>query len=432
MPLGRLVDAIGSFRAGGARVRDWSVFAVESRRLSLGTRDRETGGPHAPLDLAESFAARFLLVWGDGRVSTGEVDRSEIGDGAREALARALAAAYDDPDAAVVHRPVDVPRVEVHDAAMARVALGDAGPYAGRLERIRGCVAAHGIRTWSGSMTATESRSRIVTSAGLDAEAVATAGYWGVTFDGELGDGFHGRADEPAEAFEARLERLADRVERLRVPGREAPAGVRPVLLHPNVVESFVLRIVLDNLDGAAVAHGESHFRQEQFGSRTPVLREDLTLRVDPLEPLRAGSYRFTPEGVPAARCAFVQHGRLGTPILSLKYARRLKRAPTAVVNHYDTLHLEGSEPVSYAEALRLADGGLYVLHVLGVHTLDPASGDFSLSTPQALAIEDGSLGGRVRTTMAGNLFETLRSEELRLVRFEGYPTPGLLFPCRL
>lgn len=432
MPLGRLLDAIRSFGEGGVSVRDWSVFGAETRWLSLGTRDRETGGPHAPLELAESFGARFLLVWDDGRVSTGEVDRSEIGDGARDAIARAFAAAHDDPDAAEVHGPMQAPVVEIHDPAVARVAMGDAGPHAARLARVRRCVADHGFRTWSGSMTASESRSRIVTSAGLDADVIATGAYWGVTFDGELGDGFHGRADEPEDAFEARLERLADRVGRLRQAAPRAPSGLRPVLLHPNVVESFVLRIVLDNLDGAAVAHGESHFREEQFGSSAPVLREDLTLRVDPLEPLRAGSYRFTREGVPATRCTFVEGGRLATPLLNLKYARRLKRAPTAVVSAYDTLHLEGPEPVAFAEALGLAEGGLLVLHVLGVHTLDPTSGDFSLSAPQALAIEGGGLGGRVRATLSGNLFESLRSEALRLVRFEGYTTPGLLFHCRL
>lgn len=432
MPLGRLLDAIRSFREGGRSVRDWSVSGVETRRLSLGTRDRETGGPHSPLDLAESFGARFLLVWDDGRVSTGEVDRSEIGDGAREAVARALAAARDDPDAAQVQGPMRAPGVELHDPAVARIAMGDAAPHARRLARIRRCVADHGFRTWSGSMTASESRSRIVTSAGLDAEVVSTGAYWGVTFEGELGDGFHGRADEPEEAFEARLERLADRVVRLKLTAPRAPSGLRPVLLHPNVVESFVLRIVIDNLDGAAVAHGESHFREAQFGSSAPVLREDIALRVDPLEPLRAGSYRFTREGVPAARCALVERGRLATPILDLKYARRLKRAPTAVVSAYDTLHLEGPEPLSFAEALGLAGGGLLALHVLGVHTLDPTSGDFSLSAPQALAIEGGELGGRVRATLSGNLFESLRSEALRLVRFEGYTTPGVLIPCRL
>ena len=432
MPLQRLLDSIAGFRAGGARVRDWSVYAAETRRLTLGTRDRETGGPHAPLSLSKSFGAQFLLVWDDGRVSPGEIDRSEIRSGIDAALARARLAAYDDPDAAQVLGPAAVPEVALHDPGAARIASGEAGPIAARLARIRDRVAEHGFRTWSGSMGAAEARARLVTSAGLDADVIATSWVWNATFDGELGDGFRGRAEEPLQEFDARLWRLASLVSRLGNPAARAPSGLRPVILHPHVVESFVLAILLDNLDGASVAHGESHFRPAQFGSTEPALREDLTLRLDPLEPLRAGSYRFTREGVPAAPCVFVRRGRLLTPVLNLKYARRLRREPTAVPYEFDTLHLEGPAPLPLPEALSEADGGVLVLSVLGVHTQDATSGDFSLAAPQALSIEKAQLGGRVRPTLSGNLFDSLRSDAMRLVRFEGFTTPGLLFECRL
>jgi PmbA protein len=281
-------------------------------------------------------------------------------------------------------------------------------------------------------MGASESRARVVTSAGLDVAVAATSWAWSASFNGELGDGFRGRAEDPLHDFDARLRRLEDLVSRLGRPAARAPSGLRPVILHPHVVESFVLSLLLGNLDGASVAHGESHFRASQFGSENPVLREDLTLRVDPLEPLKAGSYRFTTEGVPAMACAFVEKGKLVTPVLDLKYARRLGLRPTASPREYDTLHLEGPDPLPLEDALLEADGGALVLHVLGVHAQDATSGDFSLSAPQALAIEKGRLGGRVRATLSGNLFVALRSEALRLVRFEGYPTPGLVMECRL
>ena len=59
------------------------------------------------------------------------------------------------------------------------------------------------------------------------------------------------------------------------------------------------------------MAHGEGHFRREQFGSDRPVLREDLGLHINPLVPLKSGSYRYTTEGVPAAPCTFLERGRL-------------------------------------------------------------------------------------------------------------------------
>jgi PmbA protein len=203
------------------------------------------------------------------------------------------------------------------------------------------------------------------------------------------------------------------------------------VLLAPRVVEAYVLGTLLENLNGPTVAHGEGHFRREEFGSGHAVLREDLGLRLDPLEPLRRGSYRFTSEGVPAAPCVFVERGRLLRPLLDLKYARRLGLAPTPLPLGLDTLHLEGRESLTLPEAMLAADGGVLVLAVLGVHTQDNGSGDFSLAAPQALAIRGGAVGGRLRGTLSGNLFRVLVDDAMRLVAFEDEHTPGLLVRCR-
>jgi PmbA protein len=147
---------------------------------------------------------------------------------------------------------------------------------------------------------------------------------------------------------------------------------------------------------------------------------------------LKAGSYRFTAEGVPAAPCSFIAGGRLVQPILNVKYAGRLGMPPTPVPFAMDTLHLEGAATLTSEEAFRKAAGGAMVLSVLGVHTQDASSGDFSLSAPQTLRLGARGPLGRLKATISGNLFRMLRSEELHLVRFEGEHTPGLLIRCRM
>jgi PmbA protein len=127
-----------------------------------------------------------------------------------------------------------------------------------------------------------------------------------------------------------------------------------------------------------------------------------------------------------------VEAGRLRTPLLDLKHARRLGLTPTANPAAMDTLFLEGEASIDYDDALRSAAGGAMVLSVLGVHTQDFTSGDFSLSAPQTLAIGPSGLEGRLRATISGNVFELLRAPELALVRFPGEHTPGLLLHCRL
>lgn len=429
--LDRLLDALGAYGNGGAKIRAWSVFVTESTRLGLGTKDMQSGNAHTPLNLTVSCGARYLFVWDDGLVSRGYFERRQIEKDIDDALAQSRLAAYEDPDAATVLGPAEMPEVRLHDTEISAMTRGEIGRIAGRQKEIRDLVRSRRFRTWSGSIGVSEGRSRLVTSEGLDAVGAGTGHSWHVMFHGELGDGFSARSLEDDEAFRARLLRLAEMVELLGQPAEAMPPGTHPVLLHPNVVESYVLGTLLENLGGAKIAHGEGQFRREQFDRSEQVLREDITLRLDPLEPLKAGSYRFTGEGVPASPCTYIEHGRLRRPILDVKYANRLGMAPTPVPIALDTLHLEGTGTLSEPDAYRAAAGGALVLSVLGVHTQDSASGDFSLSAPQTLRIGKRGPDGRMRGTLSGNLFEILRSEELRLVHYPGEHTPGMLVRCR-
>lgn len=430
MPLEVLLQALRSARVGGFSVRDYSVYCSESRRLSLGIKDRETGNAQAPLSVSESCGASYRLIWDDGLVSRGSLERRQITDDPREALVQARSAAYDDPDAAHVLGPAAIPQVRLHDAGVARMAGGAADPLAPRLERIRECTVEQA--TWSASFSAAESRSRLVTSAGLEAETRGTSFGWHVTLDGEIGDGFSARAAEPEGSFLSRLQRLTDLARLLTRPARPMTGGVRPLILHPRVVREYALATLLHHLEGSTVDHGEGCFARERFGAAEPAFREDLALAIDPRRPLKSGSYAFTVEGVPAQRTALIERGRLVQPVLDLKYSRRLGLPPTALPYAADTLQFEGPPVLELSPALQRAEGGALVLAVLGAHTQDSASGDFSLSAPQVLRIGPDGLEGRLRATISGNLFDALRDDGLRFVHFEGEEIPGMLLECRI
>jgi PmbA protein len=428
---GPLIDALRDDRPGGRRITAWSLYVSEFRRAAIGTKDRETGHPHAPMTLARGLSGRYKLVWDDGRVSRGTMERRAIEREPAPLLLSARAAAYDDPDGTDILGPAVFPDVESADPATESVASGAIATFAPRLAAIRQIVGTRGIRTWSGSIQAASAHSRVVTSAGLDVTVPGTSASWSVSFDGEIGAGLSARRFEPETEFEARVERLAGLALALRQRAQPRPAGLVPVVLHPDVVEDYVLGVLLHNLDGAQVAHATSAFRRDQFGSTAAVLREDLTLRHDPLLPMAAGTYRFTQEGLPARRCSFIEKGRLVTPLLDLKYGRRLGLPATPAPSAMDTLFFEGDGSLGDAAAIAEAAGGVLVLSVLGVHTQDFSSGDFSLSAPQSLALGASGIEGRIKGTISGNLFEILRAPETALVRFAGEHTPGLLCRCR-
>jgi PmbA protein len=427
----RLERAARSAIVDGHRLRDWSMYCTASRRFRIGTKDGRTAGAHAPASITERAAARYLLVWDDGRVSRGAFERDQIVGDTDAALRDARTAAIEDPDAAHVLGPASFPDVKLCADAVVELASGLVPRRAATpLIELARTARFHRASSWSGSIGASVVTTRLLTSAGLDVCGLGTSYGWGASLGGRASDGFASRSLDLQESIRARLDRLGDRFDALGETAEPPPRRCQPIVLHPRVVESFVLPALFHHLAGSSVHHGESAFSPDDFGSDRVALRGDLTLRVDPLVALRSGSYRFSSEGVPASRFTFVDRGRLISPVLDVKYSRRMGRPPTPLPVAWDAVVLEGP-PVLDEDAAR-ASSEATVFSVLGVHTQDFASGDFSLSAPLVLRHRPGGASGRIRGTLAGNLFDVLRSDDLALVRFVGESTPGLRATCRL
>jgi len=430
--IARLLEELHGAEVQGRKIRDWSLYSSESNSLSLGIKDEQAGNAHTPLSLAQGGGVRYLFVWDDGKVSRGHFERRQCQGDPLEALGHARNAAYRDDDAAQVAGPAEIPEVALFDESTADMAGGETGRFAPRLQAIRECVRREQLRTWSGSFSAAAATVRLITSAGLDVCGTGTSTGWHVTFNGEVGDGFGARRPDSDEDYLERLQRLVRLVKQLDRDATPVQPGVHTVILHPRVVQGYALDTLWTHLDGSTVDHGEGRFARADFGSDRALLRSDISLRLDPLQPFLSGSYRFSGEGVPAARCSFVESGRLIQPVLGLKFARRLKLPPTPIPYASDVLDFGTPTRLDMSAALRRAEGGALVLSALGIHTQDSSNGDFSLSAPQTLSIADGDFAGRMRATISGNLFDLLNDESTAFVDFEGERIPGMLIACRL
>ena len=276
-------------------------------------------------------------------------------------------------------------------------------------------------------------RRRIVTSAGLDVTERATND-----------DGWHVTLRRRDRRRPLRARAIEDEPLRrrgwtaliaARAPAPAARARPRrtacvPVLLHPNVVEEYVLGTLLDNLDGASVAHGEGAFRREQFGSGRPVLREDLALRLDPLMPLRAGVLSVHGRGRSrAAPARSSSAAASASRSLDLKYARRLglpadARFPTP----WTRVVFEGARTALAAGGTGLP-AALLVLRVLGVHTQDPPAATSRCPRRRACARARRALGSPRARHDLGQPVRSCRRERHCFRGVRGRDTPGLLRP---
>jgi PmbA protein len=151
----------------------------------------------------------------------------------------------------------------------------------------------------------------------------------------------------------------------------------------------------------------------EKIGSGSLSIVDDGTI------PWRTGSSSWDGEGVPSSRTVLMDRGVVSSYLYDLKYARRFKAKPTGNASRspgslpgvgFSNLHLLPGER-KIKDILSDNVGGILVSELMGVHTIDPVSGDFSLGIKGAL-IEGGGVPGRAVAgmTIAGNLVTLLEN----------------------
>ncbi|MEB3329446.1 MAG: metallopeptidase TldD-related protein [Candidatus Sericytochromatia bacterium] len=385
----------------------WRLTVDAGTSVEVGLKDGNLGGPYDAPNGVTGLRGEAYVRWADGLVSRGVVDRTT--PEALDADLRAWRqAAYRDPWAPEVVGPSGLPQVPLWDAGAAAWVAGDTGPMFEILGQLAAELPAYGAERVSGSVTAVEASRTIVTSRGFAHSARSTSVAAWAEVDGRASDGVSARRRPGPEELAGVIRRVGEHGRALQretalVPGRQT------VVLWPSAAEAMWSRYVIGNLDGQRVLHGGGAFTLAQFGAEVAPFHPSLSFGLDPLRPLSTGSYVVSAEGVPARACSFIERGRLVTPLLDLKHARRAELPPTPWPRGASSWVLPA--PTGDLEALiGTVERGLLVFQLLGLHTQDAASGRFSLTVSQGLVIERGRLLGRAKAIVAGNFLEALQS----------------------
>ncbi|MCZ7573072.1 MAG: metallopeptidase TldD-related protein [Ardenticatenaceae bacterium] len=417
-----LAAAIATFPG----VADWRLTWSDSAGTSLGIKDNHIGSVYAPLAYGDGRSGSYLLQWDDRRLSRGGVDGSTLAH-LDEVLGAAREAAYHDPDAAIFLGPDTFADLPSFDLATERLLREQVDELVDLLRLVIAPRANHTISTVSGHVGAGAGQSGVMTSRGLNVRDAGTSVGWSAGYDRLVGDGDSSRSPfNPAEVA-ARLGELVALWESLQQPPTvPLRTGPQMVLFSPGVAGSLAGHYLWGNLSGSKVFHGQSAFTLADFEQKAQRFRSDISLRVDPLRPMTSGSFTFTSEGLPAAPETYIENGRLVMPTLNLKYARKLGWRPTTPPGGPRTVFFDDGAPLSLDEGRVAAH--ILVLDLLGLHTQDSTTGQFSLSAPTCLLLTtDGHGSGRMKIGLSGNYFELLNDPATRFVRFPHKDTPGLL-----
>ena len=190
------------------------------------------------------------------------------------------------------------------------------------------------------------------------------------------------------------------------------PAGRYPVVLHPEVTVDL-LGIIAGMLSGEEVLRQRSLFAGRLGQAIASPL---LTLVDDGRLPGGLGSEPWDGEGLPTRRNVLIEGGELRTFLHTLRSAAETGVAPTASAGRgpasnpsATTFNLFPVAGEHEPEALfRLAGEAVLITEIMGLHTVDPVSGDLSVGA-SGLRIRAGQVAEPVdKLTFAGNLRDFL------------------------
>ncbi|MDD4159349.1 MAG: TldD/PmbA family protein [Synergistaceae bacterium] len=257
------------------------------------------------------------------------------------------------------------------------------------------------------------------TSTGLNGWERGSSASCGVTViasDGKNtemgGHGLESRRLDELDIRKVALEAVDKTVRALG--GRPIKTGPYTIVIEP---ETAVLLIdVIGDLFCAPEIHKGRSMMADRLG--TKVASSCVTLIDDGRIPWKAGTGSWDAEGVPTGRTLLIEDGNARSYLYNLQYAfkdgvvstgnacRGMSSLPD--VGTSNLLLQAGSEtPVSIISAVK---SGFYLTEMMGLHTIDPVSGDFSVGA-KGLLIENGVITSPVSgVTIASNLMDFLNN----------------------
>jgi PmbA protein len=196
--------------------------------------------------------------------------------------------------------------------------------------------------------------------------------------------------------------------------GQEIQTGTYDIVLSPGALAHLLEATVIPALSGRSVHTGRSFFAGK-LGEQ--VMNPKFSLIDDPFDPRGIGNCTWDGEGTPVTRTPFVQDGILTSFAYDLKTAYRYEQNPTG---HAVRSGMAGAPGIGHHNLILsgneidvMADDAIYIHDLIGAHTANPMSGDFSVELSSPFHIRGGNLDTPIKTGMlSGNVFDLLQSGE--------------------
>jgi len=407
------------------QIKGWYFGLNEQLSVKAAMKNSELGGVYGAPKAEEAIRGKLCILWQDGKRTIAALDSSVL-DHFDQFVPLWRRSAYEDPQSAPIYKAAHYPEVKLFDPQVDQWVHQGPQELLHLLREYRAGLEARGIKKVDASVSASTFDQVICNSEGLMIENQATSFSTYVYGDAIYGKSYLKRGMITPGEKQYFIDHTAD-VVRLVSGQRSIAGGHMKVLLAPSVTEALLHYYLLGNLGGRQVYHRKSAFSFENFVEKSAVIREDMTLELNTLVDYAQGSYISTYEGVPGGYLKIIAAGRLQSPLLDLKYGALMGMAPTPMAAGRGNLKFSSEKMMSWEALIGEMDQGIIVYDILGLHTQDITSGNYSLTAPNCVWVQNGELKMGCKAVIRGNFFESLRNPTTRIGGVPGEEGPCLL-----
>ncbi len=282
---------------------------------------------------------------------------------------------------------------------------------------LEGCRTINGAEPVSGGVACVCGTGFVINSQGLELMETATLMQASMETIAKAGDVATGSEFFNSRSFQPSLEavgKAAAVMARTSLAGTKAESGTYDVLLKPLAVAELLESTILSAFEADNVQKGRSSLKG-RLGEM--ISSEGLNVHDDGLLAGGLDSSAFDGEGSPSRRTVLIEKGILKGFLYDSYTAGKdgVKSTGNAVRQGYSDVPRVGmrnlivSSPVAY-DLLEETKGYL-INGLIGAHTANPISGDFSVEARNAFRVSPGEMPVPVRSLMlAGNIYDLLKN----------------------
>jgi PmbA protein len=285
---------------------------------------------------------------------------------------------------------------------------------------LEGCRTVNGAEPVSGGVVCVCGTGFVINSSGIELMETATLMQASMETIAKAGDVATGSEFFNSRSFQPSLEavgKAAAVMARTSLAGTKAESGTYDVLLKPLAVAELLENTILSAFEADNVQKGRSSLKG-RLGEM--ISSEGLNVHDDGLLAGGLDSSAFDGEGSPSRRTVLIEKGILKGFLYDSYTAGKdgVKSTGNAVRQGYSDVPRVGmrnlivSSPVAY-DLLEETKGYL-INGLIGAHTANPISGDFSVEARNAFRVSPGDLPVPIRSLMlAGNIYDLLKNIEI-------------------